>query len=89
MVNTSRQPVNTFEDGGDDDDDHDEYENQKKTVISLAIIKATGIKLGKETYVIVRLEICNLPCSHRNGFGQNHNLENMISSKQQKIECWD
>ena len=53
MVNTSRQSVNTFEDGGDDDD-HDEYENQKKTVISLAIIKATGIKLGKETYVIVR-----------------------------------
>ena len=54
MVNTSRQSVNTFEDGADDDDDHDEYENQKKTVISLEIIKATGIKLGKETYVIVR-----------------------------------
>ena len=51
MVNTSRQSVNTFEDGADDDDDHDEYENQKKTVISLEIIKATGIKLGKETYV--------------------------------------
>ena len=53
MVNTSRQSVNTFEDGADHDD-HDEYENQKKTVISLEIIKATGIKLGKETYVIVR-----------------------------------
>ena len=53
MVNTSRQSVNTFEDGGDDDD-HDEYENQKKTVISLAIIKGTGIKLGKEIYFIVR-----------------------------------
>ena len=63
MVNTSRQSVNTFEDGADDDDDHDEYENQKKTVISLAIIKATGIKLGKETYVIVR-QVLKFVISH-------------------------
>ena len=62
MVNTSRHSVNTFEDGGDDDD-HGEYENQKKSIISLAIIKATGIKLGKETYVILR-QVLKFVISH-------------------------